>query len=120
MLSSFLTIIMFASLHFCCLSTPCSIGYKELSLDGIPKVDDNGNPVLTYNNDKIMSFDRAWTDFPEKMFLKKGTKYQFVGISRDSDMGGKDRWDGQDNAVNILTSSESSQLKGHLLNNASN
>uniref|UniRef100_A0A7S4RIT9 Uncharacterized protein n=2 Tax=Ditylum brightwellii TaxID=49249 RepID=A0A7S4RIT9_9STRA len=147
-----------------------TIGYKELGLDGIPKVDDNGDPVLTYTNDEIMSFARAWTgferhekrsnvedglfptnhidpmyiepthrdnfpksdvqggyigdgyplcvDLPEKMFLNKGAKYRFLGTSRDSDMGGKDIWEGQDNVVNILTLSDNSELKAQLVNYA--
>eukprot|EP00538_Stauroneis_constricta_P006056 CAMPEP_0119562960 /NCGR_PEP_ID=MMETSP1352-20130426/22092_1 /TAXON_ID=265584 /ORGANISM="Stauroneis constricta, Strain CCMP1120" /LENGTH=2119 /DNA_ID=CAMNT_0007611481 /DNA_START=203 /DNA_END=6559 /DNA_ORIENTATION=- len=38
-----------------------SIGLYELNMDGTNKLDENGEPIQTYDNDDIMSFARAWT-----------------------------------------------------------
>jgi len=40
-----------------------STGLVKLNLDGTPKVDSNGHPLLAYTNDEIMSFARIWTGF---------------------------------------------------------
>ncbi len=40
-----------------------SIGLIQLNMDGSPKLDENGNTILAYTNDDIMSFSRAWTGF---------------------------------------------------------
>ncbi len=40
-----------------------SIGLVQLNLDGSPKLDENGNTILAYTNDDIMSLSRAWTGF---------------------------------------------------------
>ncbi len=34
-----------------------------MNLDGSPKLDENGNTILAYTNDDIMSLSRAWTGF---------------------------------------------------------
>ncbi len=34
-----------------------------MNLDGSPKLDDNGDTILAYTNDDIMSLSRAWTGF---------------------------------------------------------
>jgi hypothetical protein len=38
-------------------------GLSKLNLDGTPVLDDEGEPVLAYTNDEIMSFARVWTGF---------------------------------------------------------
>jgi len=40
-----------------------TIGITKLNLDGTPMLDDNGNEILAYTNEDIMSFSRAWTGF---------------------------------------------------------
>eukprot|EP00804_Cyclotella_cryptica_P009369 CCRYP_018076-RB/>CCRYP_018076-RB protein AED:0.03 eAED:0.03 QI:374/1/1/1/0.94/0.9/20/617/4181 len=40
-----------------------STGLYALNIDGTPKLDDNGEPILVYTNDEIMSFARIWTGF---------------------------------------------------------
>ncbi len=40
-----------------------SIGIYQLNLDGSKKLDENSEPLLTYDSDDIMSFARAWTGF---------------------------------------------------------
>jgi len=40
-----------------------TIGIVLLNMDGTPKLDANGNEILAYTNDAIMSFSRAWTGF---------------------------------------------------------
>ena len=38
-------------------------GLIKLNLDGTPVLDDEGQTVLAYTNDEIMSFARVWTGF---------------------------------------------------------
>jgi hypothetical protein len=38
-------------------------GLSKLNLDGTPVLDGEGQPVLAYTNDEIMSFARVWTGF---------------------------------------------------------
>ncbi len=40
-----------------------SIGMIKLNMDGTPALDDDGNEVLTYTNDEIEEYARAWTGF---------------------------------------------------------
>ena len=41
-----------------------TVGTVLLNMDGTPKLDENtGNQILTYTNDHIMSYARAWTGF---------------------------------------------------------
>jgi hypothetical protein len=40
-----------------------STGLVKLNNDGTPVIDDEGQPVLAYTNDEIMSFARIWTGF---------------------------------------------------------
>lgn len=40
-----------------------STGMAKLNIDGTPILDDDGNPLLAYTNDEIMSFARVWTGF---------------------------------------------------------
>ena len=40
-----------------------SIGLWELNRDGTRKVDQDGNPIATYDNDDIVAFARTWTGF---------------------------------------------------------
>lgn len=40
-----------------------TIGLTHLNMDGTPKLDTNGNKILTYTNKHIMSYARAWTGF---------------------------------------------------------
>ena len=40
-----------------------STGLYLLNLDGTPKLDGSGQPMLVYTNDEIMSFSRIWTGF---------------------------------------------------------
>ena len=40
-----------------------STGLIKLKLDGTPLRDDDGNTILAYTNDEIMSFARLWTGF---------------------------------------------------------
>ena len=107
-----------------------TIGLIKLNADGTPKLDSQGNEILSYTNEHVMSFARAWTgfdlqpirgnmegssnridpmriqaswrdrfpkidlndgyigdgyalctDFPSRMFLRKGSTYRFLGSS---------------------------------------
>jgi uncharacterized protein (DUF1501 family)/uncharacterized protein (DUF1800 family) len=40
-----------------------TIGIIKLNLDGTPKLDSQGNTILSYTNEHVMSFARAWTGF---------------------------------------------------------
>jgi hypothetical protein len=40
-----------------------TIGIVKLNVDGTPKLDSQGNKMLSYTNEHIMSFARAWTGF---------------------------------------------------------
>ena len=40
-----------------------TIGIIKLNMDGSPKLDKNGDTILAYTNEDIMSFSRAWTGF---------------------------------------------------------
>lgn len=40
-----------------------TIGLLKLNKDGSPKRDKDGNTILAYTNDDVMSFSRAWTGF---------------------------------------------------------
>ncbi len=40
-----------------------SVGLYLLNIDGTEKLDENGDPILTYTNDEIMSFARIFTGF---------------------------------------------------------
>ena len=40
-----------------------SMGLIRLNMDGSPRKDADGNTLLSYTNDDIMSFSRAWTGF---------------------------------------------------------
>ena len=40
-----------------------SIGLYKLNIDGTKKLDVSGNPILSYNNDDVQNFARAWTGF---------------------------------------------------------
>ena len=40
-----------------------STGLIKLNLDGTPQLDEEGNTILAYTNDEIMSFARIWTGF---------------------------------------------------------
>jgi uncharacterized protein (DUF1800 family) len=40
-----------------------SIGLDMLNMDGTPQLDEDGNPIPTYDNSDIQSFARAWTGF---------------------------------------------------------
>ena len=40
-----------------------SMGLVQLNMDGSPKRDEYGSTLLSYTNDDIMSFSRAWTGF---------------------------------------------------------
>ncbi len=40
-----------------------TMGLVQLNMDGSPKKDENGSNLLSYTNDDIMSFSRAWTGF---------------------------------------------------------
>ena len=40
-----------------------TMGLNQLNMDGSLKLDDNGDTVLAYTNDDIMSLSRAWTGF---------------------------------------------------------
>ena len=40
-----------------------SIGLDMLNMDGTPQLDEDGNPIPTYENSAIQSFARAWTGF---------------------------------------------------------
>ena len=40
-----------------------STGLDMLNMDGTKQFDADGNPVLAYTNDEIMSFARIWTGF---------------------------------------------------------
>lgn len=40
-----------------------SIGILQLNMDGSNKLDEDGNTILAYTNDDIVSFSRAWTGF---------------------------------------------------------
>ena len=40
-----------------------TIGLIQLKLDGSPKRGKDGNTILAYTNDDVMSFSRAWTGF---------------------------------------------------------
>mmetsp|Transcript_1433 Transcript_1433/g.2264 ORF Transcript_1433/g.2264 Transcript_1433/m.2264 type:complete len:3782 (+) Transcript_1433:192-11537(+) len=40
-----------------------STGLVQLNIDGTPKLDENGQTILVYTNEDIMSFARAWTGF---------------------------------------------------------
>lgn len=40
-----------------------SVGLYLLNIDGTLKLDENGQPLLVYTNDDIMSFSRIWTGF---------------------------------------------------------
>jgi len=40
-----------------------TIGIEKLNLDGTPKRDSQGNKILSYTNEHVMSFARAWTGF---------------------------------------------------------
>ena len=39
------------------------MGIIKLNMDESPKLDENGDTILTYTYDDIMSFSRAWTGF---------------------------------------------------------
>ena len=38
-----------------------TIGLWRLNQDGTQVLDDRGNPIMTYSNDDIVTFSRAWT-----------------------------------------------------------
>ena len=40
-----------------------SIGLWQLNMDGTQKLDDDGEPIPTYDNAHIVSFAKAWTGF---------------------------------------------------------
>ena len=40
-----------------------TMGLFQLNMDGSPKLDKDGNSLLTYTNDDILSLSRAWTGF---------------------------------------------------------
>lgn len=40
-----------------------SIGLIKLNMDGSPELDDGGREVLTYTNEEIEEYARAWTGF---------------------------------------------------------
>jgi len=43
-----------------------TIGTIELNQDGTAKLDSEGNKILSYTNEDIMSFSRAWTGFKQQ------------------------------------------------------
>ena len=47
-----------------------SIGLVHLNIDGTPKLDNHGQQQLTYSNDDIMEYSRAWTGFGERILQR--------------------------------------------------
>jgi uncharacterized protein (DUF1800 family) len=43
-----------------------SIGLDMLNMDGTPQLDEDRNPIPTYDNSAIQSFARAWTGYQEQ------------------------------------------------------
>ena len=40
-----------------------TIGLVQLNMDGSPKLDTDGNTILAYSNDDVMSLSKVWTGF---------------------------------------------------------
>jgi len=143
-----------------------SIGTIELNIDGTPKLDSSGKTILTYTNDNIMSFAKAWTgfetenrrgnlehtssnqldlmrieapwrdrfpktnlyggyigdlfplcvDFADKMFLRKGAHYKFLGSSNIPESMYEPSEFATDETIKLFTLEEGSALKELLCN----